>query len=81
MNDHRIQYKDFIIVACPQQLADSNRWNTAVTIELHTGPEVINKPFSAGNTYETRDEALEGCFNFGRQIIDEQIPGCTVRDF
>jgi hypothetical protein len=70
-------HKEFFLEACPQQLVDDNRWTTRVIIERHTGPAVEVRPFDASNTWLTREEAIEHCWNLGRQIIDGQVPGCS----
>ena len=75
-----IQYKDFIIQATPYQLADSGKWAMQVYIRRDTGDSVRSRPFSAANTFDTKDEATVHCINFGKQIIDGQVAGCTVDD-
>jgi hypothetical protein len=74
----RVQYKGHVIQARPFQLADSGRWSLDITIERDTGDEVIVRPFSASNEFENRDEAVRHCINFGRQIIDGEVPGCAA---
>lgn len=59
----RVAYKGYIIEAQPSQLADDLRWILSITIERHEGDRVIELPH---------------CINFGRQIIDGQVPSCTA---
>ncbi len=79
MNDH-LEYGGFIILALPYQLGDDNRWTLNIQIELHTGDRVVSRSFSTIDTFETRDEAVSHCFQFGRRIIDGSEPGLSVVD-
>ena len=76
--EHRAIYSGYIIDACPAQLADDNRWSTDITLERHTGAAVKTRPFSASDTWETREQAIENCWNLGRQIIDGNVSGCQA---
>jgi len=67
-----------VIDASPHQLADNGRWTTDVTIERHDGASVTTCQFSASRTFETKEEAIRHCINFGRQIIDGQVAGCVA---
>ncbi|NVM20922.1 MAG: hypothetical protein HWN68_03995 [Desulfobacterales bacterium] len=78
MDDNSIQYKGFIIAAHPKLLEGLERWSIEITIARDTGGEPSTRDFSARGTYETREEALEECFNFGRRIIDGKVLGCNV---
>ncbi len=49
-----------------------------ITIERHEGDRVTELPFSAANLFDTEEAADEHGINFGRQIIDGQVPGCTA---
>lgn len=71
-----IKYRGYVIEACPHQLVENNRWRLETTIERHTGDTVEIQQYSAGDTFESRDEAVKHCLNFGRQIIDGTAPGC-----
>jgi hypothetical protein len=73
-------YKDFEIRAIPNQLADSGQWEVNIQIVRHHGEETGSRNFSAGNSYPTRREAVQHCFQFGKQIIDGQSPTCSVAD-
>jgi len=79
MNDH-LEYGGFIILAVPYQLGDHNRWTLNIQIELHTGDRFVSRPFSTIDTFETREEAISHCFQFGRRIIDGSEPGLSVVD-
>ena len=66
----QIQYKGYTINANPEQLTETNRWTVNISIEKHHGDRVTDKPFSASNTFASKEEAIEHCLNFGKQIID-----------
>jgi len=74
---NRVAYKGYIIDAEPSQLADGSRWTINITIERHDGGSVIARSFNAANAFETKDETVQHCINFGYQIIDGKIAGCT----
>jgi hypothetical protein len=78
MND--ALYKGYVIKATPYQLKESKKWTVNITIEHHTGERINFKNFSAANTFETKEEAIKHCINFGRRIIDGKIEDCTVDD-
>jgi hypothetical protein len=75
-----LHYKDFEIHAAPWKLADSGRWQINIDIFKHRAGDTASRNFSASDTYETREEALKHCFQFGRQIIDGQSANCSVAD-
>lgn len=75
-----VAYKEFEIKASPYNLAESGDWSLNMYIIHHKAGETREKNFSTAQTFKTRDEAVSHCHNFGRQIIDGQVPGCTVAD-
>ena len=75
---NRAAYGGYIIDARPFQLVDDNRWSTDITLERHTGAAVETRPFCDTKTWETREEAVRYCWNFGRQIIDGKVNGCQA---
>lgn len=76
----KLIYKGYEINAAPYQLAENNRWTINIHIWKKRGYEAVERPFSAGNTYETKEEAIQHCLNYGKQIIDGQVEGCSVDD-
>ena len=74
----RVTYKGYVIEAHPHQLADDSRWTLNVTLSRHDGEQLIEQSFSAANLFDTEEEAMQHCINFGRQIIDGQVAGCTA---
>jgi len=77
----RVRYKDFEIEAKSYQLADSKRWALSIYIWKHKGHESVSQPFTGGNTYESKGEAIRHCFNLGKKIIDGEIENCSVDSF
>lgn len=75
-----ISYKGYQIHAAPCQLADSGQWTIDIHISVERGGETKWRKFSAGNTFVTKDEATRHCFNYGKRIIEGEVPECTVSD-
>jgi len=74
----RVQYEGYEIEVRTGQLQDDGRWTLDINIWRDSGSETVVTPFSSSTTFATRDEAVQHCINFGRQIIDGKIPGCTA---
>ena len=74
-----ITYKGFSIVATPVELHDGT-WSTEIWIETHGEKEHKGQNFTSLNTFPTEKEAVEYCFQFGRDIIDGKVEGSTVED-
>jgi hypothetical protein len=74
----RVTYKGYTIEARPHQLADDSRWTLNITISRDDGEQLIEQTFSAANLFATEEEAVQHCLNFGRQIVDGQVAGCTA---
>ena len=75
-----IEYKGYEIRAVPYQLAESGEWTVDILIVKDKGTEVKHRKFGAGNRYQTKDEAVQHCFDFGKQIIDGNVKDCSVVD-
>ena len=78
---NELSYKGYVIEACPRQLLN-DKWTIEITIWKHLGSRSLDKNFEDSNTFAfaKEEEAIEHCFNFGKQIIDGQIENCTVVD-
>lgn len=72
-----INYEGYEVGAKPTHLTDGT-WQLSIMIIKHGGSETATKSFSARNTFPSRDEAIQQCFEFGKRIIDEDVMGCTV---
>lgn len=67
---NEMNYKGYIIKAVPDQLAENGRWTTDVSIIRHRTQQTTEQRFSAGNTYDTKEEATQHCLDFGKRVID-----------
>lgn len=74
----RAEYQGYVIDARPHQLADDGRWTVNIEIERHHSDGIESRGYSAANTFETKEEAIGHCLNFGRQIIDGKVDGCVA---
>jgi hypothetical protein len=75
-----VQYKGFVINPVPEELAESGHWTVDVEIENHRSSKVESKIYYSGKSCPTKDQALRYCFEYGRQIIDGEIPDLSVHD-
>ncbi len=80
MDADTLFYKGYEIRAVPNQLRDSGEWTVNIQIWRDELSAMNIKPFSATNSFPTREEAVQQCFWFGRKIIDGEIDGCSVLD-
>ena len=71
-----IKYRDYRIDPRPMKL-DAGGWNTSVQICRDTGSEMIFRPYSAKNVWPTEEEAIQQYAEFGRRIIDGEVPDLT----
>ena len=67
-------YKGFTITGRPYQLHATRQW----AIDLEISRRGRHRSFSAQDHAATEAEALAACLEFGRRIIDGQVPGCSV---
>ena len=77
---NKIPYKGYLIRPTSVQLVDTGRWNIEIYISKDRGSEITERKFSASNTFNTQEEAIQHCVNFGKQIIDGKSENCTVGD-
>lgn len=75
-----VPYKGYVIDAAPYKLAESKRWSINIYIRHDTGDAINIKNFSTANTFETKEEAIQSCIDFGRRIIDGEIENCSASD-
>ena len=71
-------YDGYEIIPASYQLADDGKWAVQVYIAKEVGSERRERQFSAGNTFDKKARAERHCLDFGRKIIDGEIPGCSV---
>ncbi len=75
-----IPYKGYLIRPAPLKLADKDEWTLELYIAKDKGNEIVERKFSAGNTFKTEKEAIDHCVNFGKLIVDGKSENCTVTD-
>ena len=66
--------EEFLIIASPQKRDDPNGYSLDFTIERNVGGQRMETEFHAANTFDSEDEAIEGCFEAARMIIDGKVP-------
>jgi hypothetical protein len=79
MHFNDTHYKGFKICPRPQQLQDGS-WNTNIEIIRDAEGRRHVKSYSASNTFPTEEDAMAGCLEFGRRIIDGEIPEFSPRE-
>jgi hypothetical protein len=72
-----VTYKGFAVIPRTYQIRGSGRWTLDLVIRRHSRM----RAFSAPTTYATQEEAITGCGEFGRLVIDGQVKNCSVKDF
>jgi hypothetical protein len=69
-------YKGFEIEVRTFQIRGSGRWTLDLLITRRGGV----RAFSGPATYPTEAEAIAGCRELGRSIIDGRVRDCSVDD-
>lgn len=78
MNEESMTYEGFTIAARIEPAEDTACWSAVMTISRHEGSDKESWIFSAGDTYESREEAARRCFDFAREVIDREMQGCAI---
>ena len=68
---NKVIYRSCEIESRSRQLVESGKWTLDIEITHHYGSGVKCQQFSAANTYQTKEEAMQHCFYFGKKMIDE----------
>ena len=71
--DRHIKYKGYEIYARPQELQEGG-WNTNIEIVRDAEGQRHIKPYLASNKFPTEEEAIASCLEYGRRIIDGEVP-------
>lgn len=79
MASQNLKYKGYVITADPYQAEESGKWTFHVRIARFSRG-IKSKDFFSEETYETEEEALNGCLDFGKKVIDGDVLGCSVKD-
>jgi hypothetical protein len=76
----RVGYREYWIEPTPKHLQGSGEWTLEIQIGRDDGRDQRVRPFTARNTFKTRDAAIAEGIRFGQRIIDGDVPGCSVAD-
>jgi len=76
----KVLYKGYEIIPAPNQSRDSGECTINLYIVIDKGNERTERKFFHHDTYKTREEAINQCINFGKQIIDGKVENYTVPD-
>ena len=79
MSKESMQYEEFTITARPRQTEGSGTWSALLTISRGSGEDFESWLVSAGDVYKSRQEAVESCFDFARDLIDREMK-VTLQD-
>ena len=69
-----VAHRGFHITAKPYQLHATGQW----TVDIEIRRKGRLRAFSSDARYQTEGEATVRSFEFGRQIIAGQVPGCSL---
>ena len=72
--EHSILYKGYEIRAASHLLDAPRRWSVDVGIIRDDGRTVREQHYNAANTFLSEEEAVAHCLEFGRRIIDGEVP-------
>ncbi len=76
----KIAYKGYMIHSTPLQVTTSGESSMDLCISKHRDDSVAERKFTAGNTFKTKEEAVQNCINFAMSIINGKLEDCTVAD-
>ncbi len=71
-----VPYKGYQIRIMSFQLILSGKWEFKVIISRQGG--IFSRDFLSPHTFKTEEEALQGCLEYGKGIVDGKIPGCSI---
>lgn len=73
-----VGHQGYWIRPTPKQFRDSGEWTLEIHIRRDHGSELREVLCTARNTFKTRDEAVARGIQFGRDVIDGDVLGCSV---
>ena len=71
------RYREFELLPRPLLLR-TGEWTTEVHISRFSRGGIHVAPFSVRNTWETEEQAIAACLDFGRKLVEGEIPGIGV---
>jgi hypothetical protein len=75
-----VPYKGYGIESLCQKIENQDHWTLELVIIRHAAGETRVRPFSAANTFPTKEQADAAAIELGKKIIDGSIPGMSVAD-
>jgi len=70
-----VSYKGYQIMVMSFRLIRLGEWGFKVII-FRKG----SRDFLSSHTFKTEEEALQGCLEYGKRIVDGEVPSCSVDD-
>jgi hypothetical protein len=64
-----VRYEGFMLQARPLPLREGG-WTTEVRISRNN----VVVPFTASNMWDTEDQAVIQCLEFGKRVVDGEVP-------
>ncbi len=74
---NKATYKGYEITATTLSLANG-RWD--ITLRIRKEGRMNYRQFTADPVFNTEEEAIQECFNLGRQIIETKIQDGSIGD-
>ena len=75
-----IGYKNYEILAIPRKLPEEHEWKVEILILSHAEEKTMARSFDSEASYANKEEAIQRCFDFGKQVIDGQVKNRSVAD-
>ena len=73
----QLDYNGYKIQAAPFK-SDVGDWLVNLYIHVDRDGTLQTKTFATEDRFQTRDDAVERCFAYGRELIDAEIAGHYV---
>jgi len=74
----RDRYKEFEIEAIPHQHPETKKWFLNIRIWKKRGDQLVSRPFSNKEPFDSKEMAIIHCFILGRKIIDGEVENFSV---
>ena len=74
-----VSYKGYEICPIPLPIA-SRQWDTTIYIMVRREDGSKGKKFTGQQTFTRREESIQSCIDWGKQIIDGKVPYYSVAD-
>lgn len=78
MSEKTLAYEGFNVTAKIEPAEATDLWAAVLTITRGDGSDTESWIVSAGDTYESEEEAARRCFDFAREMIDREMKGCSI---